>query len=50
MDEVVFQAKINNIGKGYRFLITIPKKIVKSGIINPSKQYVVVLKEVNKNE
>jgi hypothetical protein len=51
-----FTAKIQNLGNGYRFQITVPKKDVEAGLININKHYRVILipiediKNIDKSE
>ena len=41
-----FKTKIMNIRGGMRYLITVPKKLVESKVINPDIVYLVKLEEI----
>lgn len=41
-----FKAKIMKLDNGTRFLITVPKKLVDSKVIDPDLSYIVKLEEV----
>jgi hypothetical protein len=47
---VKFQAKIMTINRGERYLITVPKKLVESDVIDPDCEYVVELIDPRKTE
>ena len=42
-----FTTKIQNIGNGSRFQITVPKKEVESGNVDPEKYYRVILVQID---
>lgn len=45
MTNAEFSANIVVGGKGDRYLITIPKKLIDAKVIDPTKRYIVSLKE-----
>lgn len=47
MSQHEFTAKIQNIGPDKRFQITVPKKDVDAGLIDPSKTYRVILVDIS---